>query len=183
MEQKGVSVYPDVLEKAQKVAAALVAQGARAVILSGSAAKGKENPGDLDFAVFFSARMLSKPMGKRRQQWEQLRHLEKDYSLALGIPIQVFWFSEEYVDWLVKEYNKSSFVLAVRLVGRAKEFSGRSDSWPLIPLLSPKQFDDFFGDLFGYRGSHPYITKEYVILGGEDWIKKKRRKLSKDPSS
>jgi len=176
MQQNGASVYHGVLEKAQRVATAIVSLGAQAVILSGSAAKGKQNPHDLDFAVFIDV-TPSQALDKGKQ----LKQLEQDDSTALGIPIQLFVFSEAYVDWLIREYNKNSCVLAVRLVGRAKEVHGRSDSWPLIPLLSPEQFDDFFGDLFGYDGSHPYITKEYVILAGVDWIKTKRGKFKKVP--
>jgi len=152
------------LEKAKEIARELISLGVKAVVLSGSTVKGEENPNDLDFLVF----------GKLNS----IRDLEKSLGEKYEIPVHLFVFNEEYLDSLIDAYKRNKDLLGFSLGMDAQQGSGRSLSWPLIPLLSDEEFQDFFGQYLGYSGpGHRYIQREYIILEGQDYLEVKRKEL------
>lgn len=85
-------VRPDLLEKSRQIANDLIGRGAKAVILYGSAAKGKEDPNDLDFLIFGNVD------GNRRE-------LEEELESEHGIKVQLIIFSEVYIESLISAYR------------------------------------------------------------------------------
>ena len=153
------------IKKAKDIAKELVSQGAHAVILSGSVAKGKENPNDIDLLVFGELDKI--------KNTEDLKKLSEKYEVS----IQLFSFSDNYVNSIIEAYKKDKNMLGSYLAQKAYRISGRHHSWPLIPLLSEEEFDHFFGSWLGYEENHPYITKNFIILEGSDYVEEKRKRL------
>lgn len=167
--------YEEILENAKQIARELVSYGAEVVILSGSAAKGKRNPQDLDLMVWGKLQI-----GKRT--------LEEILSPKVGRRIDVAIFSEEYIESLIKEYkeNEDNYKnsLGTALTITWQQGAARVRSWPLVPLLSEQEFQDLFGHLYRHNeyenNGQPYIVgiqREYIILVGEEKIGAKKKTL------
>lgn len=167
-EVSEVVIRPDLLEKSKQIAHDLANRGARAVILYGSAARGRGDPNDLDFLVFGDVD------GNRRE-------LEEELESEHGIKIQLIIFSEVYVESLISAYKghreKGSLDLLVFGLMFERMDPGREHAAsPLIPLLSEREFQDFFGKpAWGFS-----FQKEYLILNGINYVDAKRKETSLD---
>lgn len=158
-------IRPDLLEKSRQIALNLAGRGAKAVILYGSAARGEEDPNDLDFLIFGNVD------GNRRE-------LEEELESEHGIKIQLIIFSEVYIESLISAYRghqeKGSLDLLVFALMFERMDPGREHvASPLVPLLSEREFQNFFErPVWGIS-----FQKEYLILKGRDYIDAKRREM------
>ena len=168
-EVEEIVIRPDLLEKSRQVACNLAGRGAKAVVLYGSTARGKREPGDLDFLVFGNV-----DGGNRRE----LRELEEELSSQHGIKVQLIIFSEEYMDSLIDGYKRARDKgklgdLIAFLMFERMDPGRENAATPLIPLLSEEEFQNFFGKpIWGFP-----FQKEYLILEGRNYVNSKREQM------
>jgi len=154
----------DFVKPANYVADKLADEMAKLVILSGSAARGKENPSDLDIsAVFPSENKLLDP--KYRDS------LVKRLSSEVGYKIDLFDFAEKNVDILIDFYNQKPKELCWHLASICMDnVKEQWKGWPLAWI---------FGDEARKR-LDPYgcFQDEMVILYGQEYLDELRFRIN-----
>ncbi len=149
---------------------------AKLVILSGSAARGKEKPNDLDIAAVF-------PHGNKILEYSyrvELKHRlrqeikEKVYGLEFAVvdDIDFFAYNEKYIDDLVQQYRENPLQLCFYL-GVECQDSVRNQwkGWPLAWIM---------GEQAKERLS-PYgcFQNEYLVLAGQEYLEELKRRINK----
>lgn len=129
----------------------------KAAILSGSAARGKENPNDLDIGLIVEDR---NPVEKNRYLVEEISNKEGYLEEKYGVKVHLFPFPEYYVGELIKSYNSLG-----RKFGYAMYYNQlmglMMQAWPLSWIIdNPKD------KLFPYSS----FQEEFIILFGKEYL-------------
>lgn len=151
------------VEAVQYIARELVKEKAMLVILSGSAARGKENPSDLDIAAVFQRdnRLLD-----RQYRDCLVKRLESETSQKLHL----FDFNETHVDKLVESYNQNPTRLCINLNWDCMD--NVRDQWRGWPLA-------WIFDKDAHEVLSPYgcFQDKFVVLEGEPYLMQLRAKI------
>ncbi|MFH1332007.1 MAG: nucleotidyltransferase domain-containing protein [archaeon] len=151
------------LEAAHYIARELVKEKAKIVILSGSAARDKENPKDLDIAAVFQAenRLLD-----RQYRSDLVKRLESE----VGQKLDLFDFNERNIERLIEFYNKNPIALCSNLnwdcIDNVKD---QWKGWPLAWIMGDKAREAL--DPYGC------FQDEFIVLEGESYLAELRGKV------
>lgn len=144
------------LEAAYYIAKVLMSEEARLSILSGSAARGKENPNDLDISAVF------RPNNRLLDRQYRSNLIER-LSSEVGYKLHLFDFSERYVDKLIEVYNQNPIALCRDLnFDMQDHVVDQWKGWPLAWL--------FGKDAHKILDPYACFQDEFIVLEGADYL-------------
>ena len=149
----------------QLIATELVKNKAKTVVLSGSTARGKSNPNDLDIAVILEN---ENPLSDDNYRSYVRERLERDFRYK----IHLFCYSENYVLDLIERYNQDSWDLCFRLNCICMDnVRDQTKGWPWVWIFgenAKKMLD-------------PYMCyqEEFIVLAGQEYLNELRSRINR----
>ena len=150
----------EISEAIQFITKELLKERAKLVILSGSVARGKENPNDLDIAAVFEAENNLLSTDYRKNLVQRLEG-------AVGFKLDLIDFNEQHINDLIEDYRKDACRTCVDLNYICMD--NVKDQWIGWPLAW----------IFGKEAREklsPYgcFQDQFQILAGEDYLEEVR---------
>lgn len=153
----------EILKAAKHIAKELLIEKAKLVILSGSAARGKENPNDLDIAAIFEAQNNLLDSNFREKLIQRLEN-------EVGYKIDLLNFNEKYVNDLIECYNANPDGLRWYLAEHYDDSArGKIKGWPLTWIFGEKSKEKL----------SPYsdFQTEFIVLEGQEYLETLRGRV------
>ncbi len=161
-----IVIAPAILEKTQRVAKELVKEEAKLVILSGSAARGRENPKDLDIAAVF-------PTQNKLLVESYRKNLVARLEQEVAYKVDLIDYNEGLVNDLIEKYNKKPTNVCFGLNYMCMD--NVRDQWVGWPLAW------IFGEEARER-LRPYgcFQDQFKVLAGQAYLEVLKRKIKRD---
>lgn len=138
------------IELAERAGKDLKNRGAKCVVISGSIARNKAEPSDVDLLTIID---------------EDPTEIEGRYE-----NVHIFAYSERYVNSLINAYNSNKDRLFFSLGASAMREEGRPLGWPLTILLNEQQLEEL-------QVYYSWFQKQNKVIHGDEYINKLKEKI------
>ena len=148
----------DLINAAQEVSDYLVEkEGAKLVILSGSTARGKENPNDLDISAVF------KEDNNFENNKDYYNTLIKKLTNVVNIKVDLMGFNEFFISTLIKAYSENPIEICKDLNYKCQDnIKDQLQGWPLAWL--------FGGDAREKLKPYDCFQDQMKVLYGQEYL-------------
>jgi len=154
------------IDAANYVATILESQEqAKLVILSGSLARGKEKPNDIDIAGIFPDRSL---VFDYAYKIELLHGLRQETKEAVYGGVDFSPYQKGYVDSLIERYTKTHLQLCQHLA--QERGIGQRKGWPLVWIFGENAKEKLF--------PYAFFQEEFKVLAGEEYLERLRKRIN-----